>query len=84
MQPYGEVLGVPYDFRRPTWSRVKERMWNPDDERLITPRDFGIGWSVNFYQLHRQYPALFWLLTVFAAVRIIQRTVRFFNKEKSD
>lgn len=52
---HGQVLGiVPYDFRVPTLARVRERWWNPDDERIFTPREFGIGWSINLYQLRRQ------------------------------
>lgn len=38
---------VPYDLRIPTPERVKAAWWNPDDERIITPRAFGVGWSVN-------------------------------------
>ena len=53
-KPTGRLLGVPYDFRFPTLSRLKERLWNPDDPRLITPRAFGIGWSVNAYELMRR------------------------------
>lgn len=50
----GKVAGVPYDFRLPTPARVKERWWNPEDERLLTPHVFGVGWSVNLYRLwHR-------------------------------
>lgn len=38
---------VPYDFRFPTADRVRQAWWAPDDDRLILPRAFGIGWSVN-------------------------------------
>jgi hypothetical protein len=45
----GEVLGfVPYDFRPPTIERARSRWWNADDERLIMPTVFGVGWTVNF------------------------------------
>lgn len=45
---YGEVAGVvPYDFRPPTFQRLRESLWNPDDERLITPHPWGVGWTVN-------------------------------------
>jgi hypothetical protein len=37
---------VPYDFRRPTVARLRERMWNPQAP-LVTPRAFGVGWTVN-------------------------------------
>jgi hypothetical protein len=47
----GLVLGfVPYDFRPPTWQRIREAYWNPADERLLVPRPLGVGWSLNFFQ----------------------------------
>lgn len=46
---------VPYDFRPPTWARVRERMWAPDTPGLITPNVFGVGWTVN---LGRTYAVL--------------------------
>lgn len=47
----GKFLGVPYDWRRPSWERFKQRVWNPNDRRIITPRYFGWGWDINFYEL---------------------------------
>lgn len=48
----GVVVGfVPYDLRFPTLERVKERMWNPSSTRLINPRVFGVGWTVNVGRL---------------------------------
>jgi hypothetical protein len=44
----GTWLGVPYDWRRPTWMRVKRRWWNTRDRRLFTPRSFGWGYDINF------------------------------------
>jgi hypothetical protein len=44
---HGRMLGVPYDLRRPTWRRVRERWWAPQDPRLVTPRVLGVGWSLN-------------------------------------
>jgi hypothetical protein len=47
----GRVLGVvPYDFRPPTWQRIRDAYWNPDSDRLFSDRVFGVGWAVN---LHR-------------------------------
>ena len=44
----GVVAGfVPYDFRFPTVERFRERLWNPDSPRLLSPRVFGVGWSLN-------------------------------------
>lgn len=50
----GNAFGVPYDFRPPTLNRLQERWWNPDDERILTPHFFGVGWSINLYQLQRR------------------------------
>jgi hypothetical protein len=48
----GVVAGfVPYDFRRPTLDRFRERMWNPEGEHVIGPRVFGVGWTVNVGRL---------------------------------
>jgi|SRR5688572_26087421 uncharacterized membrane protein len=48
---HGDVLGIPYDFRPPTFERIKDAMWNPEDDRLFTPRPFGVGWSLNLARL---------------------------------
>lgn len=45
---HGVVAGfVPYDFRMPTLERVQQRLWNPEDERWVVPRVFGVGWTMN-------------------------------------
>jgi hypothetical protein len=47
----GRVLGVvPYDFRPPTWQRIRDAYWNPSSEHLFSDRVFGVGWAIN---LHR-------------------------------
>jgi hypothetical protein len=85
MEKYGMIFGViPYDFRIPTWSREKMRMWNPDDERIIMPRGFGIGWTLNLYQLRKRYPPLFNLLIVAVVVRFAWGAYRFFNKGEEE
>jgi hypothetical protein len=48
---HGRVLGVPYDFRWPTWQRIRDAYWNPSDPRILTDRVVGVGWSVNFARL---------------------------------
>ena len=51
---HGEALGfVPYDFRPPSAKTLRRRLWAPDDDRLITPAVFGVGWSVNLGRLAR-------------------------------
>jgi len=48
---HGKVLEVvPYDFRPPTWDRIRDAYWNPNSERLFSERVFGVGWAVNLYQ----------------------------------
>jgi hypothetical protein len=47
----GRWLRLPYDWRRPTRRRLRERAWNPDDPRLLTPKTYGWGLGVNAYWL---------------------------------
>jgi|ERR1700694_1234576 len=48
---HGRVGGlVPYDFRPPTWERIRSAYWNRESDQLFTDRVFGVGWAVN---LHR-------------------------------
>jgi hypothetical protein len=45
---HGRVAGrVPYDLRPPTLSRVRDRLWNPADHRVLVPTVFGVGWTIN-------------------------------------
>jgi hypothetical protein len=50
----GKFLGVPYDWRRPTWERYKSRLWNPGDRRIVMPRAFGWGYDFNFAEIARR------------------------------
>ena len=48
---HGKVLAyVPYDFRPPTWQRIRDAYWNPESDNLFSDRVFGVGWAVNLYQ----------------------------------
>lgn len=50
---HGSVGGfMPYDFRRPTMERARQRMWAPDSRYIFTARVFGAGWTVNFGRLY--------------------------------
>lgn len=44
---HGDLYGIPYDYRVPTVQKLRSTFWAPDDERLLLPRAFGIGWDVN-------------------------------------
>jgi hypothetical protein len=47
----GKVLGVvPYDFRPPTWDRVRDAYWNRESDALFSDRVFGVGWAINLYK----------------------------------
>ncbi|HET7035979.1 MAG TPA: DUF5808 domain-containing protein [Thermomicrobiaceae bacterium] len=54
----GHILGIPYDFRPPSLARVKERWWNPKNPHLLGPRVFGVGWSINLYQVKQKLASL--------------------------
>jgi Family of unknown function (DUF5808) len=43
----GNVAGVPYDWRPPTVERLKSTWWAPEDDRLVHPTAFGMGWDLN-------------------------------------
>ena len=47
----GRFLGIPYDWRRPTWKRIRRTMWNPRSRRILVPKAFGWGWDINFAAL---------------------------------
>lgn len=47
---HGKVGPVPYDFRRPTFDRLKARLWSPN-RALVQPQVFGVGWTLNLGRL---------------------------------
>jgi hypothetical protein len=51
---HGRFLGVPYDFRRPTWRRVRRTYWNPRGRRVFVPKAYGWGYDVNLGVLWRR------------------------------
>lgn len=56
----GRVLGVvPYDFNPPTWDRIRDAYWNPEDERLFTDRVLGVGWAINLHRARVLLSGLF-------------------------
>jgi Family of unknown function (DUF5808) len=55
---HGRLVRIlPYDFRPPSWARIKTELWNPADPRIITPHAFGVGWGINLYQVKEQLRA---------------------------
>ena len=47
----GRFLGLPYDWRPLTRARVRQRWWNPDDRRILTPKAFGWGYDLNLHEV---------------------------------
>jgi hypothetical protein len=55
----GKVAGVvPYDFRLPTFERLRGAYWNPESDQIFTERVFGVGWAVNIPVAARKVAAL--------------------------
>ncbi|GGI93911.1 hypothetical protein GCM10008995_00090 [Halobellus salinus] len=42
----GEILGVPYNFERPSLGRLVSSHWQPGDSMLVQ-KPFGIGYTLN-------------------------------------
>jgi hypothetical protein len=57
---HGRVVGlVPYDFRPPTWERIRNAYWNPGSDRLFSDRVFGVGWAINLHRAKELLEATF-------------------------
>jgi uncharacterized membrane protein len=54
MKRAGTFLKIPYDLRKPTQEKFRDRMWNSNDHRLFTPHAFGWGYSINLYEVLRR------------------------------
>ncbi|MEU1788165.1 DUF5808 domain-containing protein [Streptomyces sparsogenes] len=50
----GRVLGLPYDFRRPTPEKTAREFWDPDSDAFFTPHAFGVGYGVNLARVVRE------------------------------
>jgi hypothetical protein len=50
----GTLLGMPYDFEVPTMDRLRRSVWDPDDRRVLTPKVYGWGNSMNVHALARR------------------------------
>jgi len=42
----GEIFGIPYNFDRPSISRMLKSYWQPGDGMLVE-KPFGIGYTLN-------------------------------------
>ena len=68
----GMIAGtIPYDFQPPSFRREVRSWWNPDSDRILVARSFGIGWAVNLAALKRRYPMVFWAVVGVAVVMFL-------------
>jgi hypothetical protein len=73
----GRVFGVvPYDFRPPTWQRIRDAYWNPSSEHLFSDRVFGVGWAINLHRAKTLMEQLFERLMGTREALSIRMTVR--------
>ena len=73
----GTVFGlVPYDFRPPTWQRIRDAYWNPNSDRLFSDRAFGVGWAVNLHRAKTLMESAFERLMGSREALSIRMTVR--------
>ena len=42
----GELLGIPYNFERPSLGRMLSAYWQPD-EGMLVEKPFGVGYTLN-------------------------------------
>jgi hypothetical protein len=42
----GRLLGMPYDWRKPTLNKALRRWWNPGGP-MLSPKVIGWGWTLN-------------------------------------
>ena len=61
----GELFGIPYNFERPSISRMLSSYWQPGEGRLVE-KPFGIGYTLNLANPRS------WLVVAVAAVLLFQ------------
>ncbi|MCL9816823.1 DUF5808 domain-containing protein [Natronocalculus amylovorans] len=42
----GEILGIPYNFERPSLGRMLSAYWQPG-KKMLVKKPFGIGYTIN-------------------------------------
>ena len=67
---HGKILGLaPYDFRVPSFRRIRETLCNAEDPRFLVPTFFGVGWTLNLRSALR-HPLQALLLVAFSIWRL--------------
>ncbi len=50
-EPKGHLLGIPYNWDRPTRTDAREGIWDPGDYRIFPPKTYGWGYGLNLSAL---------------------------------
>ncbi len=53
-KPQGRLLGLPFNWSRLTREDFGKGVWDPDDPRVFTPKNYGWGYGLNFAALSRR------------------------------
>jgi hypothetical protein len=53
-KPQGRFMGIPYNWQWPTRADAARGIWDPDDHRILTPKNYGWGYGINFAELARR------------------------------
>jgi len=61
----GSILGIPYNFERPSLGRLVSSHWKPGDG-MVVEKPFGIGYSLNMANWRS------WVVVIVAAVLLWQ------------
>jgi hypothetical protein len=62
----GELLGIPYNFERPSIGRMLGAYWRPG-EGMLVEKPFGIGYTLNLASWRS------WIVLAVAAVLFLQQ-----------
>jgi hypothetical protein len=52
--PQGWFRGMPFNWSRMTREETGKGTWDPEDPRVITPKNYGWGYGINFAALFKR------------------------------
>ena len=54
-KPQGKFFGLPFNVSPPRRGEAGRGLWDPEDPRLFTPKNYGVGYGLNLAALfHRK------------------------------
>ena len=53
-KPQGRFWGMPYNWSRPDGKDVGKGVWDPDERRIFTPKNYGWGYTIDLAALRRR------------------------------